>query len=187
MLLQFVAQGDELAFGQLYEHWQPQLASFIFRITKSKEIAAEIVQDVFLKIWINRELLSGIDQFKSYLFVVCRNHALNALRKAVREFEQFQELETINFDKTSPDDEDTETNRLTIVDIAIDKLSPRQKEIYLLHRHEGFTYHQIAAKLGIGKETVKTHLDLAVKSITEYIKSHITLLALIAEFCIKKF
>ena len=49
-LLQWVAEGDEVAFGKLFHRWQPFLASHIFRVTESKTITEEIVQDVFLKI-----------------------------------------------------------------------------------------------------------------------------------------
>jgi RNA polymerase sigma-70 factor (family 1) len=186
-LLLLVAEGNESAFRQLYEQWQPQLSYFIFRITKSKDIAAEVVQDVFLKIWINREDLAGIDHFKSYLFIACRNQALNALRKAMHEMEQFQAWEKQNLKEISTETEDTETIQLSLIEEAIDHLSSRQKEIYLLHRYEKFTYQQIADKLGIGKETVKTHLELAVKSIAKYAKRRIGLLALLIEISFKNF
>jgi len=181
-LLQLVAEGNESAFRQLYYQWQPRLASFIFRITKSRDLSAEIVQDVFLKIWINREILSGIDNFKSYLFIVCRNQALNTLRKVIRDLKQFQDFEKKNQKEIQAGTDDIKIIKLSLVDEAIDHLSTRQKEIYLMHRHERLSYQQIAEKLGIGKESVKTHLELAVKSITKYLKSHMTVLALLIEF-----
>lgn len=184
-LLKQVSEGDEVAFKRLYYQWQPRLTLFIFRITKSREITAEIVQDVFMKIWMNRENLSNVDNFKSYLFVACRNHALNALRKAMRELEHFQEWEKNKLDDTETATDNSEINQLSYIDEAIDHLSPRQKEIYLLHLHEGLTYQQIAEKLGIGKESVKTHLELAKKSITKYVKGKVVIFALIADTILK--
>jgi len=175
-LLQQVAGGDEFAFRQLYMLWQSQLSDFIFRITRSRELSAEIIQDVFLKIWMSRETLSEIDNFKSYLFVISRNQALNALRKVMRNLKEIQNWEKINKEQTKAEAEDSKLIKLSIVDEAIDKLSPRQKEIYLLHRHEGLTYKQIADKLGIGKESVKTHLELAVRSITKYLLARLAIL-----------
>jgi len=172
-LLSEVANGNELAFGQLYNHWQPQLSSFIFRISKSKVLTAEIVQDVFLKIWISRETLAEIDNFRSYLFVISRNQAINVLRKKMRELRQ---LET--WEKNISKQEETGDDKLiqqTLIDEAIEQLSPRQKEVYLLHRYEKLTYQQIGQRLGIGKESVKTHLELAVKSIKKFLLDRLAL------------
>src|SRR5690606_38854802 len=88
--------GDEQAFAQLYRLWQPALGAYIFRITRSKEFAAEIIQDVFLKIWTSRETLSEINNFKSYLFVMSRNQALNALRKVMREVKFSEDFEKVD-------------------------------------------------------------------------------------------
>ena len=59
----------------------------------------------------------------------------------------------------------------SLIEEAVEKLSPRQKEIFILSRHHKKTYGQIAQQLGIGKESVKTHLGLAVKHITHHVKS----------------
>jgi DNA-directed RNA polymerase specialized sigma24 family protein len=91
-LLLKVAEGDEAAFAQLYNYWVPHLTSFIFRITKSRDISCEVVQDVFLKIWINRETLVEIKSFKSFLFVISKNHAINAFKKAMRELRHIHRL-----------------------------------------------------------------------------------------------
>lgn len=173
-LLEAVANGDELVFGQLYRQWQPPLAAFIFKITKSKELTAEIVQDVFMKIWLNRELLSGVSNFKSYLFVACRNHALNALKATVREAARFKEWQaTHEMDQEFGGQPVAQEKKhiSTLIDAAIDRLPPRQKDAYILHYHEGLTYQQVAEKLGVGRETVKTHLQLAVKSLTAFLQN----------------
>lgn len=178
-LLLHVAEGNEKAFGQLYRLWQPALGAYVFRVTKSRELAAEIIQDVFLKIWMNRETLSEINNFKSYLFVMSRNQALNALRKVMQDVKLGEDLEMAN--KNRSEDETLEHPYLSMLDEAIDNLSPRQKEIYLLHKHERLTYVEIAEKLGIGMESVKTHLQLAIKAITKFLKDKIIIVLLLTE------
>lgn len=175
-LLSLVSKGNEIAFRQLYNLWQSHLSSYIFSITKSSELTAEIVQDVFLKIWQNRENLSNIDNFKAYLFAVSHNYALNELRNLIREFSMFQKWEKHILEETDENSDDAKTNDLILVDEAIDKLSERQKEIYLLHRHEKLTYQQIAVQLGISKETVKTHLEMAIKSIIKQLRFRMVLI-----------
>lgn len=184
-LLLKVAKGDESAFRELYLYWQPQLASFIFRITKSKESASEIVQDVFLKIWLTREALKEIENFKSYLFVISRNQALNAFHKSMREIRQIDQLGKSISEEPNEFDEN-KYSRLALVDEAIDHLTDRRKEVYLLHRHQKLTYNQIGLRLGISRESVKTHLELAIKSITKYLKDRMTMVILLLGFFSEK-
>ena len=89
-LLQNVSTGSSKAFRSLYFQWEPTLSSFIFQITKSKELTSEIVQDVFLKIWMTRESLQEVKNFKAYLYVVSKNQAINALKKSIVELEKFK-------------------------------------------------------------------------------------------------
>jgi len=172
-LLLKAAEGDEFAFERLFLHWHQLLASFIFRITASSELAEDIIQDVFLKIWMSRETLKDIENFKPYLMVISRNHALNVLRTAMREKKRLDKWGKENPLTVDPETERIKAMQLTLVDEAINQLPPQQKRVYLLHRHEKFTYKQIAAKLGISRETVKDHIRLAVASVSKYIRSRL--------------
>ena len=69
-----------------------------------------------------------------------------------------------------------------LIDESIHQLSPRQKEVFLLHRYEKLTYQQIADQLGIGRESVKTHLQSALKSITSHIESKIGMLFILLQY-----
>lgn len=178
-LLRRVAQGYEDAFRRLYNQFQPFLATHIFRITDSRELTEEIIQDVFLKIWQTRENLYEIRSFKAYLLVISKNHALNAIKKIAREFDL---LSKYALENKPAEMEDYKSAYYSILDEAIDNLSTRQKEVYLLSRHERLTYQQIADKIGIGKESVKTHIELAIKNISEYVKKRLSVAALFILF-----
>jgi RNA polymerase sigma-70 factor (family 1) len=172
MLLSRIASGDERAFKQLFEQWHPLLATHIYRVTQSQPLTEEIVQDVFLKIWNSRETLGDIRNFWTYLLVISRNHALNALQQKAREFKHWEQW--VKDNATESESTDPTNTFYTLIDEAIDRLSPRQKEIYLLHRHQRMTYQQIAVHLNIGRETVKTHLDTATKAISRHVKLQLT-------------
>ena len=151
-----------------------------------KVITSEIVQDVFLKIWMTRESLVDVKDFKAYLFVISKNRAINALKKSLADLERMKKYASeVPFNEQLEDD-DNEQLPFTLIDEAIDQLSPRQKEIFLLHRHERYSYREISEKLGIGKESVKTHLSLAIKSIKNHIETKITLIILLIDFISKK-
>lgn len=176
-LLKRVAEGEESAFRLLFYRWHPILSAHIFRITESWEITEEIVHDVFLKIWQTRETLFDVKNFRAYLMAISKNHALNALMKISREqiyLQQYQkDLPSLQIAEQAPDP-------YTLIDEAIDQLSPRQKEVYLLTRHKRLSYQQTASALGIGRETVKTHLENAVKNIRIFVSSRLSFLITLA-------
>ena len=171
-----MAAGNEQAFTQLFHQWQPFLCTHIYRITESKELAEEIVQDVFLKIWQTRETLSEIQNFKSFLLVVSKNHAINALQKLAREFQNREKWVKEKKDDNAPD---PTQSYYSLLDEAIDQLTERQRQVYLLHRHERLTYQQIADHLKIGRESVKTHIELAVKHISAYVKGRLAFIVML--------
>lgn len=174
-----VAQGDERAFGELYETYHQKLGSYIFRITESRELAEEVVQDVFLKIWQNRETLAPISNFNSYLFVISKNHALNCLKKLIKD-KQYQTSLSDN-DAVADIPDETEPNPFySILDEAIDALPPQQKKVYLLSRHKRMKYAEIATALDLSHETVKKYLKLATLTISNYIKARLGLIGLLA-------
>ena len=173
-LLKQVSEGSETAFTHLFHRWQPYLTNHIYRITESKALTEEIVQDVFLKIWQTRETLAEVQNFKNFLLVVSKNHALNVLQKLAREFQK-----KAKWLKENEHNEEIVDHKLafySLLDEAIDKLSERQREVYLLHRHQRLTYQQIADRLGIGKESVKTHIELAVKNISTSVRQRLAII-----------
>ena len=184
ILLQ-VSQGDELAFRHLFLHWHQLLAGYVFRITESKILTEEIVQDVFLKIWMTRETLGEVENFKHYLIVVSRNQSFDVLKKQMKETLQKRDWEKENILKVAV--ETDQSNFSSLIDDAIDNLPPRRKEVYLLSRHERLTYKEIADRLSISKESVKTHLKLATSSISTFIRSHMPDFTIFAAILFKIF
>ena len=179
LLLQ-VAEGDEIAFNQLFLQWHQLLAGYVFRITESRELTEEIVQDVFMNIWMVRETLAEINNFKYFLLVVSRNQAFDILKKQLKEQKLKRVWKKENMPEPSVPDNDDKTSHYSLIDQAIDSLPPRRKEVYLLSRHERHTYKEIADRLGISRESVKTHLKLASNSISGFIRSHLPDIAVLA-------
>ncbi|MDO8991937.1 RNA polymerase sigma factor [Daejeonella sp.] len=174
-----VAGGDEIAYNRLYYKYHQQLGKHIFRITNSVDLAEEIVMDVFLKIWMNREVLAGVKNFKAYLFVISKNHTLNCLRKLSIErqhFNDFEESYTSSHIGSSSDPNDY----YTILDEAIDRLPPQQQKVYLLSRHERLRYAEVANRMNISRESVKKYLQIATFSITNYVLTNFHILLILS-------
>jgi len=167
-LLIKASEGDEQAFAQLFYKYHHQLGLHIFRITNSMVIAEEIVQDVFLKIWMSREALAGVNNFRAYLFVISKNHTLNCLRKLTKERQQRKLFEEDTARDPLPD---TRINIYhSLLDDAIDQLPPQQQLVYLLSRHKRLKYVEVASRLNISHESVKKYLRIATSSITSYVQ-----------------
>ena len=167
-LLLLVAKGDEAAFTHLFHTWHPLLSTFILRMTRSASLTEEVVQEVFVKIWMSREALQYVERFKPYLWVITRHHAIDALRKTATRTgheKQYQQL----LDTIQPDLSDQHDYH-TMIDEAIAMLPPKQQQVYLLSRRDRMKQADIAKLMGISLATVKSYMQLAVAFITRYIK-----------------
>ena len=179
VLLLKVSEGDENAFGQLFKAYYNLLGDFIIRITESEPLTEEIVQDVFLKIWINRGSLAELDSFKAYLLVVARNHAFNWLKQIAREKSQKKEWVNSVLHHASNNVEETATIETgNLIDEAVELLPPQQKKVYTLSRRDGMKQAEIARELNISLETVKKHMVLALRFLKNYLRTHIGLFIL---------
>jgi RNA polymerase sigma-70 factor (family 1) len=178
-LLLRTSEGDENAFAQLFKAYYNLLADYILRITESRQLTQEIVQDVFLKIWINRHSLAAIDCFKAYLLVVARNHAFNCLKQMAREKSRKKEWEhTVLQLALHAEDEPRGKDTGQLIDEAVELLPPQQKNVYILSRREGIPQETIAKKLNISHQTVKKHMVLALRFVRNHLRSNTNLFLL---------
>src|SRR5882724_421385 len=79
-----MATGDEQAFAEVYKHYIYPVSQFLMRYIKSPQIAEDLSQDIFFKIWEKRQNITEISSFKGYLFIMARNHSLNVLKNAAQ-------------------------------------------------------------------------------------------------------
>ncbi|MEH6305909.1 sigma-70 family RNA polymerase sigma factor [Olivibacter sp. CPCC 100613] len=175
-LILLVSKGNEHAFSLLFRQYHLHLASFVYKLTDSYELTEEIVQDVFLKIWINRKQLTKVKNFKAYLFTVSKNHSINCLKQVVKERAHRQHWEEEY--RHLPDGNEL-TGYHFLLDQAIEALPPQQQKVYVLSKQQQLKYTEIADQMGISKETVKSYLKLATSTIIGYLKKHIYLLLLL--------
>lgn len=169
-LLMKIAEGDESAFCELFDYYQKYVFSFGRKLMRSNEIAEEIVQDIFIKIWERKEKLKEVDNFGGYLNILVRNHSFNLLRKLA--YKQKTGAEMV----LSYSDEDNHTQQtidyretLRILEEVLDTLPEQQKTVYRLCHLEGLKYEEAAAKMNISVATVHYHMKLALKNIRQHL------------------
>lgn len=164
-----IANGDQKKFRQLMELTSNELLWFAVGFLKNKEIAEEIVSDVYVNIWNNRTQLEKIINLKSYLFVCVRNGCLSHLRKVKNEkiiyFDSVNEFSFMPLE--GPEDSLVEREMIEQIYAAIETLPYKCKTVFTLAKINGLKYREIAEVLGITEKTVNNHLVLAVKKITE--------------------
>lgn len=171
-LLLSIAKNDEKAFRQLFNNYWSHIYSVAFAFTKSIVISEEIVQDVFLKVWIKRAELTSILNFKGYLFTIARNHIYNELRKKCCEESFVEKLyERVIEISSLPEQNLILKETQYLIDQAVARLPAQQRRVYELSRNGGLDYNQIADKLGISKLTVKSHMNKALHQIRQTYQS----------------
>jgi RNA polymerase sigma-70 factor (ECF subfamily) len=172
LLLQRVTDGDEQAFTSLFNAYKDKLYSFVYDITGSETKAEDTVQEVFLKIWQQREGLNKVHQFNAYIFRMCRNYAIDQLRKLSREILLHSSLlQPEHTADRSADDALLQKEAREKLQEAIDQLPTQQKRVFILHRENGLRQQEIAHELNLSLSTVQNHLFRAVGNIRQYLNT----------------
>lgn len=164
-LLLELSQGSELAFTKIYNQYKDIVYSTALRITKSKTLSEETVQDIFLKIWQNRESLAEVEHFENYIYIISRNQLFNSIKKIARESNLALEVNSkdTGFIDTDTSIKDEQYN--TILNQIVEQLPPQQQKVYKMAKWDGMSHQKIGEDLGISTETVKKHMAQALKYI----------------------
>lgn len=172
-LVERLISGDEVAFTEIFYCYKDKLLSYCCRFTKSEVMAEEIVQNVLIKIWTNREQINPELSFSSYLYTIARNDSLNFLKKAASDV-AFKERLLYYFERShcEPEEKLIYSELNGIAEKAIALLPPKRRQIYQMRRNFSMNYDDIANYFGISKHTVKNQIVQARKSIKNYLSLH---------------
>jgi RNA polymerase sigma-70 factor (family 1) len=178
-LLWELSQGSERAFTHLYNRYKNVVYSCALKITKSKTLSEEVVQDVFLKIWYKKETLTDIAHFESYIFITARNHIFNMLKQIARERTLKNKIpyNDISFDKADSPLEEEQFK--SIFNNILQQLPPQQQKVYRMIKEQDLNYEQVGEILKISPLTVKKHMAQAMKFIRLKLTRHMNLLVML--------
>lgn len=165
-------RGDKQAFNYLFHYYNKKLYFFAKGYLKSEKEAEEIVQDTFLKIWERKEFLDPELSFQAYLFKIAFNFIQKGLIKNVKNDELKHDLadELINFDNHTSNMVNYHF-LLQHINQIIEELPPRQKEIFILRKLDGYSTPEISEKLSLAEKTVEAHLSAALKFVRPKLKA----------------
>ena len=162
-----IRNGNEEAYQSVYYHYYESLCNYAMSFIRNREKAEDIVQEVFLKLWIKRASLKTGGSLKPYLYKMTYNEFVNTFRKDNRYQEELDIFKVVALSSVIQESEEAWQYSLKRMKDAIDNLPPRCKEIFLMHKRDGLKQKEIAESLCISVKTVENQVAKALKSLRE--------------------
>lgn len=170
-LIELMAGDSEYAFQLLYTRHHIRTYRLAVRYLKSTSVAQEVVQEVFLKLWLHRRSMVEVRSLEAWLITVAKNNILNRIRKIAKEWKAIDQLaHTQVLEDNSMQDRITYTDYQLLLNDALKSLSVNQLQVFTLARNENLSYVQIAEHLNISPLTVKTHMSRALSHLRDILK-----------------
>ena len=183
-LINGIQKGDVAAFEELYRQYYIFLCLIAEHIVRDPSDAEEIVSDVFVRLWNIREKIDITTSIKGYLVKAVYNTSLNYLER-FRLIHKFSDRlsnsdnELLAWDSDYPLGQLYEKEIMNILDQGISTLPDGCREIFILSRNENMKYCEIAGRLGISVNTVKTQMKIALAHLRENLKDYLMILLLL--------
>jgi len=168
-LLKRLQSGDQLAFESLYQNYSREIYNKLVKMVKNVTLAEELTQDVFVKVWNKREVITIDQPFRYYLLTLTNNIVNDFYRKAARDRKLQDEIIAASTELYNPTEEQIyykESKEL--MDQAINSLPSQQKLVFQMCKIEGKSYEEVSKLLGISTSTISNHIVKATKSIKTY-------------------
>jgi len=172
-LLLRIATGDHLAYREIFERYWNKVYAIGLRLSKSPELAKDLAQETFIKIWNNRDKLPAVTNFSAFLFTVARHLAIDHLRKKVFTTNNEDYLVEYFSDETIPPHEKAEYKELEkLLNSAVNNLPTQLQQVFRLSRFEGLSHAEIALRMNITRITSKSYMVRALYAIRKYLSQY---------------
>jgi len=172
-LLTKLQSGDVVAFDKLYAAYSPLITTHLIHLLKSGELAQEVLQDTFVSVWENRKNIDTEKSFNSYLYKIATNKSYDLFRRAAYEKEvrsaMLPKIER-GYDHIENYINRKENKRL--LDSLLEKMPPKQREVFTLFKIDGYSYEQISKKLNISRNTINTHINRGNQFLKQQLKNN---------------
>lgn len=164
-LIEQMKSGDNQAFAALYDLYCPKVYNFTRLYISSADEVAEVVQDVFVKLWESRHLIIEEKGLEGFLFIITRNLIFNMNRRNLREtMLKMTVLKAMEEEGSSNIEEEfAATDLKRYIDGLVTQLPERQQRVFRMSREEHMSYREIAEHLNITEKAVERHIYLALK------------------------
>lgn len=175
--IELIRTGDIISFEKMVVTYYEPLCNFAYRIVLRSDISEDLVQDLFVKIWENRQDWKPSSSIKAYLFKAIKNNALNFLdHQEVKRRQECSIIEEKNYDNIQSESRaeylfESKEFRVALQKAVMD-LPTRTRQVYTLHRQDGFKYSEIAYIMDISQKTVESQMTRALKSLRDKLEHY---------------
>jgi len=181
LLLQRSSDGDAAAFHELYQLHKRDVFTLVNMRLPDTEDAKDVVQEIFIELWLKKDMLSAIRDFKPYLYVLARNQVITAYRRKNVQLKNegllFEGLNTLDH---SAEDNAIAKELYEQINLIVEALPETTRKCYHLSKNEGKRNGEIADLLNISEKTVRNNLSEALKRLKSALsQTHPELLALL--------
>ena len=166
LLNQVAKENSPHAFNELFRYYFPGLLSFACKILKNKQVSEEIVEDVFVKLWENRNVLPTIKNLSHYLYISTKHACFNYLKS--RNNISFEDLgDEFNYSIQTPESQMIGDENTKIILEIINSLPSKCRLIFRLIKDEGMSYQEVAQLLNLSVRTINTQMTIALSRIVD--------------------
>lgn len=152
---------DEKAFDLLFVEYYSKLLHFLIPFCKDKAEAENIIQELFMNLWIKRDRFSQIENIDSYLYITARNAALREIKQSLLRKDIKEHLE-IQTDNMTGEVKLCYQELYNYITQEINKMPTQRRKIFVMSRIDGLSNTEISETLGVSKRTVEKHISLAL-------------------------
>ena len=178
LFMKMTINNDKKDFEKIFKLFYPALFLFAKKYIEEPHIREDIVQDVFVALWEDREKLIITSSLRKYLIVAVKNNCLNYIRKEKLSQQYMESVPENNFISDSEDDIYTLTELKELLEKALAKLPDKYRIVFELHRFEGKKYEEIAEKLNLSVRTVKRYKEYAIDALKKDLKDYLPLISI---------
>ena len=165
-LISLLKKGSKPAFDRIYQMYAKRLYAFCLQYTKSTEDAEEIVQDVFVRLWFNRENIRQEESLRALLFIMAKNQLINAYRATINSPIYEDYIQCQNETGISHTHHHIEYKEfVALIKRKLRSLPETQQRVIELSRFSDLTNKEIAQKLSLSEQTIKNQLSVGLKSL----------------------
>ncbi|SFW18237.1 RNA polymerase sigma-70 factor, ECF subfamily [Sinomicrobium oceani] len=157
-----IRSGNETAYRSVYLYFYERLCVYVLNFTGDREIAEDIVQEVFLKLWNNRKKLRPDGSLGGYLYRLTYNEYVNIYRQNLKQHRELELLRLKSLYELLHEEDEAFQEKVKQVTKIIEGLPPRCREIFILNKQQGLRHKEIAAQLDISVKTVENQVAKAM-------------------------
>lgn len=170
-VLEAISCGDHSAFSLFYKAYHPVVLRVVKRYIKTEDLAEDVVQEIFAKIWTDRSKLIDVLSLESYLFIVVKNYTLNYLHKIATDLTRQQQI-LARFESgiNSVDQHVIDKEYQIKLQEILNRLPAQTKRVFELCRVEGKSYEESSKMLGVSKSAVKKHMIRCINTLKKYLQ-----------------